>query len=105
MTGFFVVKEVMEMTNNEIVNNRINYYMYKNGWSIADLAKKINRSHQYTTRLVKGQAGKAHSLSTIEMFATVFGVSVIDMITPLSENIDETELKPPDGRRRKQKKI
>lgn len=92
-------------SQNEIVNSRIHYYMCKYGWSIADLAKKINRSHQYTTRLVNGTSSNNYTIATIEMFANVFNIRVVDMITPLNEDIDETELKPPDGRRRKQKKI
>lgn len=53
-------------SQNEIVNSRIHYYMCKYGWIIADLAKKIN--------------GSSYMIATIEMFATAFDVSVVDVI-------------------------
>lgn len=89
-------------SNNEIVNSRIRYYMSLKQMTVAELSKRINKSYQYTHRLVNGIAGKTHSLNTLQMLAGAFDVTVVDMITPLSQDVDVGKII--DGRK-KQKKI
>lgn len=75
--------------------------MEQRGWDITHLAIQLDRSHQYTSALIKGLNRKSFELKTIEKLAKAFDVSVIELLTPLPDSI---KVHPPDGRR-KQKKI
>lgn len=71
MTGFFVVKEVMEMTNNEIVNSRINYYMSLKQITVAELSKRTNRRYYKKMKELK-KMEYIHSNNKLSLYSFLY---------------------------------
>ncbi len=75
---------------NNIIGKRIEKLRYKKGWSLREMGKRTQLSHDFISRVEKGET--TPSFSSLESIAEALGIDIVELIADKNKYVKKEDL-------------